>query len=118
MEMHGYFRGLDPFVDLVIEGSPEPVKALVDTGFNADLMLPRQLVEDLDLPRIGRAFYVTASGEEPETSVHEARLKWLGRTEEILVLATDGEAALLGMGLLFECSLAMEPSRGVLRIAR
>jgi clan AA aspartic protease len=118
MEMRGYFVGLDPFVNLFIEGSPEPVKALVDTGFNADLMLPGRLIRDLDLPEVGRAFYVTASGEEPETSVHVARLKWLGGTEEVLVLATDGEGALLGMGLLFDCSLAMEPSRGVLRIAR
>ncbi len=118
MEMRGCFRGLDPFVDLLIEGSPKPVKALVDTGFNADLMLPRQLVEDLDLPEVGRGSYVTASGEEPETTVHEARLQWLGRTEEVLVLATEGDTALVGMGLLFDCSLVMEPSRGVLRIAR
>ncbi len=118
MEICGHFRGLDPFVDLHIEGSPQPVKALVDTGFNADLMLPRQLVEDLDLPEVGRALYVTASGEEPETAIHEARLQWLGGTEEVLFLATDGEAALVGMGLLFDCSLVMEPSRGVLRIAR
>ena len=118
MEVRGYFRGLDPFVDLLIEGSPQPVKALVDTGFNAGLMLPKRLVEEMELPEVGRGFYVTASGDEPETTVHEARLQWLGRTEEVLVLATDGEGALLGMGLLFDCSLVMEPSRGVLRIAR
>ena len=65
MEMRGYFERLEPFVDLLMEGSPEPVKALVDTGFNADLMLPRQLVEDLGLPKVGRGFYVTASGDRP-----------------------------------------------------
>ena len=118
MEMRGYFQGLDPFVDLVMEGSPKPVKALVDTGFNADLMLPRQLVEDLALPEIGRGLYVTASGDRPETTVHEARLQWFGGTAEVLVLATEGHTALVGMGLLFDCSLVMEPSRGVLRIAR
>ncbi len=118
MEICGYFRGLDPFVDLLIEGSPKPVKALVDTGFNASLMLPRRLVEDMGLPEVGRGSYVTASDEEPETTMHEARLQWLGRMEEVLVLATKGSTALLGMGLLFDCSLVMEPSRGVLRIGR
>ena len=118
MEMRGYFQGLDPFVDLLIEGSPTPVKALVDTGFNAGLMLPRRLVEEMGLPEVGRGFYVTASDEEPETTVHEAQIQWLGKTEEVLALATEGDTALLGMGLLFDCSLTMEPSRGVLRIAR
>ena len=118
MEMHGYFQGLDPFVDLLMKGSPKPVKALVDTGFNADLMLPRQLVEDLGLPEIGRGLYVTASGDRPQTTVHEAQLQWLGGTEDVLVLATEGDTALVGMGLLFDCSLVMEPSRGVLRIGR
>ena len=118
MEIHGRFEGAEPFVDVVLNGATGPVKVLVDTGFTEGLMLPRKLVAELGLPKVGQGFYVTASGEEPETVVHEARLQWLGRTEEVIVLTTEGSTALLGMGLLFDCSLVMEPSRGVLRIAR
>jgi predicted aspartyl protease len=56
MEMRGYYEGIEPFVDLPLDGSPKPVKALVDTGFNAKLMLPRRLIEDLELREVGRGF--------------------------------------------------------------
>jgi predicted aspartyl protease len=53
-----------------------------------------------------------------KATVHIASLKWLGETKRVSVLSTKGNTALVGMGLLFDCSLVMEPSRGVLRIAR
>ncbi len=118
MELAGRFDDLDPFVDVVLEGLPGPVTVLVDTGFSGKLMLREEEIERLGLPRIGKDTFTTASGDEVKTTVHVASLSWLGETKRVPVLATKGNTALLGMGLLFDCSLVMEPSRGVLRIAR
>jgi predicted aspartyl protease len=81
-------------------------------------MLQEETIADLALPEIGEDTYTTASGDEVKTTVHVASLSWLGDTRRVSVLSTKGRTGLLGMGLLFECSLAMEPSRGVLRITR
>ncbi len=86
MGIHGRFEGVEPFVDIVLNGATGPVKVLVDTGFTEGLMLPRKLVAELGLPKVGQGFYVTASGDEPETVVHEVQLQWLGRTKEVIVL--------------------------------
>ncbi len=118
MVIKGYFEDASPFADILFEHSPRPVTVLVDTGFWGELMLQEERIADLGLPEIGGDTYTTASGDEVETTVHIASLKWLGETKRVSVLSTKGHTALVGMGLLFDCSLVMEPSRGVLRIAR
>ena len=116
MEIGGYFEALRPFVDVFLEQSPRALKALVDTGFNGELMLQREKIDALGLPEIGEYTYTTASGDEVRTTIHSGSLKWFGETKRVPVLATDARIALLGMKLLFDRSLRMAPSEGVLRI--
>lgn len=118
MAIKGYLEGASPFADIFLEDNPRPLMVLVDTGFWGELMLQEERIADLGLAEIGEDTYTTASGDEVKTTVHIATLRWLGETKRVSVLSTKGNIALLGMGLLFDCSLAMEPSRGVLRIAR
>ena len=116
MEIHGYFKGSDPFIHIYFEQSAEPVEVLLDTGFSGELMLQRERIDRLALLEIGEEIYITASGAEEKTTVHLGSLKWGGKTKMVSVLATDGETALVGMGLLFHHSLWMKPSDGILQI--
>ena len=116
MKVEGFFEGRAPFVHVYFRGSSRPVKVLVDTGFSGHLMLQRDKIDRLSLPQVGEDFYVAAGGAEVDTTVHAASLNWFGETRQVPVLATDGKAALLGMELLFDRSLRMTPSEGVLRI--
>jgi len=118
MAIKGYFEGASPFADIFLEDTSRRLTVLVDTGFWGELMLQEERITDLGLPEIGEDTYTTASGDEVGTTVHVATLRWLGETKRVSVLSTKGNTALLGMGLLFDCSLSMEPSRGVLRITR
>ena len=116
MAINGYFEGLSPFVDLLLEEGTEPVKVLVDTGFSEELMLQEDSIRRLGLPEIGQGFFITAGGDEVNTTVHVGSLKWFGETRKVTVLATEGKTALLGMRLLFARSLRVKASDGVLRI--
>lgn len=116
MEVNGYFEGPDPFIDVFFEQDSQRLKVLVDTGFGGELMLEQETIDSLGLPEVGEDVYVTASGAEVETTIHVGSLIWLGETKEVSIIATDGKTALLGMGLLFDRSLRMAPSEGVLRI--
>ncbi len=54
-----YLFGL-PFASVTIDSSN--IEFLVDTGFNGALMLPKELVEKLNLKRIGFTKYTMADG--------------------------------------------------------
>jgi len=116
MVLRGYLEGSDPFVDIRFEQSPMPVKVLVDTGFDGELMLQRVTITRLGLREVGEHVYTTASGDEVRTTIHIAWLNWFGERRRVSVLATEGRTALLGMWLLFRRSLLMKPSDGILRI--
>ncbi len=116
MPIDGFFCGIDPFVEIHLEPGPRPVRVLVDTGFSGHLMLENDLVAEFGLPEIGDDFYVTAPRDEVWTTVHIGSLQWFDRTIRVPVIATKGRTALLGMKLLFDRSLRMAPSEGVLRI--
>ena len=116
MAINGHFEGVDPFVEVLFENSPEPVRVLVDTGFSAELMLQKRTISSLGLPEIGGDTYTTASGAEVETTIHVGSIRWFGKTVAVPILATEGNASLLGMGLLFRRHLYMEPSANVLLI--
>lgn len=100
MEIKGYFDKGRPMIDIYLEGSQDPVGVLVDTGFNGELMIAKEKIEELSLTFIGDDEYMTASGDVVPTTVHMGFVKWFGRTRKIAVLATSGKANLIGMELL------------------
>lgn len=97
-------------------GLSEPVDALMDTGFNGDLMLPKELVQEAGLPYLGDVACMTASGETVSVDVYTGSMRWLGSQMRIRILAGPGSAMLLGMGLLRNARLVMQPSTRTLDI--
>lgn len=76
------------------------IEVWIDTGFNGDLVLPQQLIDDLELPPSGTLKAILADGSEVALQRHICLIDWFGTERELEVVANDGEYPLLGVGLL------------------
>ena len=108
-----YLLGL-PFVTLKL--NTEEVEFLIDTGFNGALLLPQEKVNELKLPKAGRAEYVMADGMLSETELFSAEVDWFGSKREVLVVSSPADFALVGMELLSELKITMAASKGILNV--
>ncbi len=72
----------------------------IDTGFNGDLVLPQEKIDDLSLPPSGTVKAILADGSEIALQRFECLIDWFGSVRDLEVIANDGEYPLLGVGLL------------------
>lgn len=101
-------------VHLVVHGSngqEEDIEAVIDTGFNGFLTLSPALVQRLGLPHLGQSRVVLASGQEEILDLYEVTLLWDGQWRTVEIDAADTDA-LVGMELLYRCSLYIEAIEG------
>lgn len=73
--------------------------------------MPKELVESLSLPLVGRGVAVLADGRGVETNYHRGGVIWHGREREVRVLVTEG-GPLVGMSLLRGSTLTIVASPG------
>jgi len=92
------------------------VEVWVDTGFNGDLVLPREVVEKLSLPASGTVKAVLADGSEVALQTFSCAVDWFGSWRDLEVVANDGVYPLLGVGMLLGHDLAISYRSGVLTI--
>ena len=114
MEIIGSIENLVPLIPLEFYG--ETLHVCVDTGFNGSLMIPRSKAAELQLDHLFDVEVETASGETMAVESYQAELSWLGSKRTVNILTTEGQFTLLGMKLLEEARLEMEPTVGLLRI--
>ncbi len=76
------------------------IQTWIDTGFNGDLVLPQQQIDDLTLPSSGTVKAILADGSEIALQRYTCLIDWFGEERELEVIANDGEYPLLGVGLL------------------
>ena len=76
------------------------VEVWIDTGFNGDLVLPQQRIDDLALPQSGTVKAILADGSEVVLKRYACLIDWLGEDRDLEVVANNGEFPLLGVGLL------------------
>jgi clan AA aspartic protease len=97
------------FIDVQLRaraGAPtETVTVWIDTGFTGDLVLPRSIVERLNLPQSGTTDATLADGSEVALHTFECYMEWFGDWLRLQVVANDGKNALLGVGLLWDHDL-------------
>ena len=103
-----YLFGL-PFVTLNI-GNKE-VDAIIDTGFSAELVLPQNIIEELNLKLIGELDYTLADGDDVTTKEYFGKMLWFNNEKEISIISTKSPFALIGMELLHNVKLTLEPSK-------
>jgi clan AA aspartic protease len=103
-----------PTVELAVygpSGQSRIIKAVVDTGFTGDLVLPQTEVAALGLQFLIYDSAVLADGSGVPLSVHEATILWHGVQRHALILAA-GQEPLLGMSLIYGSRLTLEGEDG------
>jgi clan AA aspartic protease len=106
--------GLQPKTDLDLFGSSggsQRVEAVIDTGFDGELILPRALVTALGLNRRGTYGGVLADGRRVVLDYYEVSILWHGRPRMVTVLQSHA-VALLGMELLQGSRFTMDTCPG------
>ena len=77
----------------------ETIEAVIDTGFDGYLTLPRNIVKRLKLQLAGNRRATLGDGNTVVLDVYLAKVLWHRNEREILVLQTEG-GPLIGMSLL------------------
>jgi len=94
-----------PFREAVIEltisgpAGSIAVQCVVDTGFTESLILPPNVVTQLELPFVNNMPLVLAGGTEKSFPAHFVWVDWDGEHRRVLVYKADGDP-LVGVGLL------------------
>lgn len=76
------------------------IEVWIDTGFNGDLVVPRQQIDELKLPQSGTLMAMLADGSEVALQRYTCLIDWFGEERTLEVVARDGNVPLLGVGLL------------------
>jgi len=97
--------------------APFEIQAWIDTGFNGELVLPMQDIEDLALPQCGAVKGILADGSEVVLNKYACRVDWFGEEFDLEVVANDGGYPLLGVGLLMDRDLHISYRSGKVSIA-
>lgn len=114
--MKGFFNFGNPVIELAIEG--RKIGALLDTGFNGHVMLPRAVIEELGLDQIGISDYLTASGDTKLTKVYVAKIALFDEKVDVPVLSTDADFSLAGMELFHDCRIVIERSKNIVEVSK
>jgi len=79
---------------------PHDVDAVIDTGFNGFLTLPRAMVHTLQLPLAGNRQVTLGDGSTVVLDLYLATVLWDTQPREVLVLAAES-SPLMGMAMLY-----------------
>ena len=92
-------------------GLERDVDAVVDTGFNSFLTLPRELVAELDLPFAMQGYAILADGREAAFDIYGATVLWDGQQRYVDTYVVDA-TPLVGMALLDRHNLSIDVEDG------
>jgi len=90
-----------------VQGQPQEMRAVIDTGFTGFLTLPLSVITTLGLIRISRGRAILANGSEEVFDIYEAEMSWDGQTRVIEADAAEIEP-LVGMSLLYGYELRIQ----------
>ena len=79
---------------------PIPVKAVLDTGFNGEFVLPKALQETLQLDYVGEDTSVLGDGSVIIEEAYEGQIIIGNQPHTVTMTFTEDDEALIGMVLL------------------
>lgn len=115
MILQGSFEAGCPVLALQLEGEPKPRLAILDTGFNGEILIPQSLADALGWTPIGVVDCQTASGMTTTTLV-EGRISWFGAGRRVSAMTTGADILLVGMELLHDCELRIRRESGIVQV--
>ena len=95
------------------EAQPQETQVWVDTGFTGDLVLPRPLIDQLQLEPGLAVRAVLADGRMSDLNTFVTWADWFGELREVEVISGTGNSALLGVGLLLGHHLSINYSENL-----
>jgi len=103
------------FTEVEVNGAR--FKALVDTGFNGDLLVSRRVAEELKLPIIGEGERKTVDGRVVKTRVSYAKVTLLESEGFVIVEVLEEMPldVLVGVRALEALGYLVDPSTGTLK---
>ena len=81
-------------------GTKSTVMVWVDTAFNGGLVLPRKLIDQLELKEYSSTPAILADGQQVELATFTCYLEWFGNEYRTQIIANDGAHPLLGTMLM------------------
>lgn len=108
-----YLLGV-PFVTIMVQG--KELEAIIDTGFNASILLPIIIIKELGLKMVGSAKYSMADGKLSGTRIFIAEVDWMRRKRKVEIVASESDFPLVGMQLLNEAKTVLDPQKNILTI--
>lgn len=115
--MIGYFINNRPIINLTI-GNNHLVPCLVDTGFSGDLILSEEHIKKANLTRIGNKIVTLADGSTTSLPAFLCEVNWFNEIIQIEVLGVKGKENLLGMCLLLQTKIEIEPLNELVQITK
>lgn len=110
---------MTPRIDITVGGSrgSTEIGAVIDTGFDGYICLPVTIAENLGIELVGRMTAILADGSEKEELTFLGWVEFLGKRQTVVICLTTDEA-LIGTGLLSDCTLAIDFAAGTVNVAR
>ena len=94
-------------LEVVTTDCIERIEAIIDTGFTGELMLSGDVIDRLEIPRIGELPITLGDGSEVYVSLYLAIVIWHGEKRIVQALRTNSNS-LVGMSLLFGNRLILD----------
>jgi clan AA aspartic protease len=93
------------------DGTVQALSAVVDTGYNGHITLPKALINSLGLLSSGKLRGMLADGTIISMNTYLAEVVWFDSLRRIVVTETEG-GPLIGMALLEGSRLAIDVVEG------
>lgn len=110
----GRVRSGTPLIALTVRGAGGhgvQIEAAIDTGFNGQLSITRELIETLNLATNIGTSCVLADGTRVRVQLFDVEVEWNGAWRPIIAASLDG-GPLVGMGLLRGSHLGIDAVEG------
>lgn len=106
-----YREAIVQFVVIGKNQQRKSIKAIIDTGYSGSLILPSEMIEELDLICYATQEGGLGNGSVHQFNVHEASVIWDGKVQSIEINSAEA-GPLVGMGLLEGYEVRIEAVTG------
>ena len=107
-------QDLEPCVSLTVLGAGGRTYAgefIIDTGYSGEIVLPLDIVEELNLARGDDIAVTLGDGTTDDYATYNARIEWHDRHRDVMVTSVGSEA-LVGIRLLRGSNLSVDAEPG------
>lgn len=110
---------LSPVINIKLlssEGEEKEMPAIIDTGYNGEIIMPQHEIRAMALELLGTIDSELANGKIVGIELFRGRIKWFDQVREVAVGSSQSDDVLLGTLLLADCDLYIDFKKGYVKI--